>query len=291
MPSALWQAAGLELADKSWHIPRLPAALFIDGGTIKAARSRLPSNSGLFAKNMPSEARNVDYFTARRERREARWNRPITSVRARLRAWADLLVMDHGFVRLIHLNFHQVGPEIWRSAQPSPRDIARLARHGLKTIVNLRGGRAHGAWQLEREAAERHGIAIIDLVLRSREAPDRAMLLGLPDFFANLTYPALAHCKSGADRAGLFAALYLLVVRGADARAAMGELTLWKGHFRFAQAGILDAFLEAFRVQGEAKGKAFLDWVREDYDPEELMRDFRARPFASLIADRLLRRE
>lgn len=224
-------------------------------------------------------------------KREARWNRPIGSFRERVRAWADLLVVDHGVLRLFHLNRHRVGEGVWRSAQPSPRDLARLKARGLRTIVNLRGGRAHGAWQLEKDAAERLGLTVVDLVLRSREAPDRETLLALPGFFASLDYPVLAHCKSGADRAGLFAALYLLVVEGADSKRAMQELTLRKLHFRYAQAGILDAFLEAFRDEGETKGKSFLQWVQEDYDPARLAREFRPRPVSSLIADRLLRRE
>ena len=237
------------------------------------------------------KARTDEDHAAQREKREARWNRPITTARARLRAWADLLFADHGVLRLVHLNLHTVDTRLWRSAQPSPRDIRRLAGRGLKTIINLRGGRSHGAWQLEKDAAERQGITIVDLVLRSREAPDRATLLALPAFFESLTYPALAHCKSGADRAGLFAALYLLVMHKADARTALRELSLLRGHFRYAQTGILDAFIEAYRDEGEANGKAFLDWVRDDYDPARLAADFRPRAISSLFADTLLRRE
>lgn len=232
-----------------------------------------------------------EYYEWRRLKREARWNRPIGSVGERVRAWADLLFVDHGILRLVHLNRHRVGQNLWRSAQPSPRDIARMARQGLRTIVNLRGGRSHGAWQLEREAAERHGITVVDFVLRSREAPDRETLLGLPEFFAGLSYPVLAHCKSGADRAGLFAALYLLVVDKAPVAVAKQELSLLKGHFRYAKTGILDAFLDEFARNGEARGKSFLEWVRDDYNPERLQTEFRPKRLHSLIADSILRRE
>ncbi len=72
----------------------------------------------------------------------------------------------------------------------------------MKTIINLRGGRENGAWPLQKEAAEAHGIALVEVTLRSREAPDREMLLSLPALLDGVAYPALAHCKSGADRAG-----------------------------------------------------------------------------------------
>jgi protein tyrosine/serine phosphatase len=240
---------------------------------------------------MARTERSVDYYAARREKRAARWNRPILSRRERLRAWADLLFTDHGILRLVHLNAYRVSPQLWRSAQPSPLDIARMAKKGLRTIINLRGGRSHGAWQLEREATEKRGIAVVDCVLSSRSAPDREMVLALPALFASINYPALAHCKSGADRAGLFSALYLLIVEKANAKTALRELSLRKGHFRYAQTGILDAFLEAYRDEGETKGKTFLDWVREDYDAAALQARFAPKRLSSLIADRLLARE
>jgi len=240
---------------------------------------------------MVKPVRSDEYYEWRRLKREARWNRPISSPKERIRAWLDLLFVDHGILRLVHLNQHRVGRNLLRSAQPSPRDIARLARQGLKTIVNLRGGRSHGAWQLERDAAERHGIAVVDLVLRSREAPDPATLRALPEFFAAMKYPALAHCKSGADRAGLFAALYLLVVERSTVAEARRELSWRKGHFRYAKTGILDAFLEDYAENGEKKGKAFMDWVAEDYDPARLQNDFRPKPLHSFVADAILRRE
>jgi protein tyrosine/serine phosphatase len=225
-------------------------------------------------------------------RREARWNRPILTGRERFRAWLDLLFVDHGILRLLHLNAHPLGEQIWRMAQPSPRDIARYVRkYGVKTIINLRGGRSHGAWQLEQDAAERHGLTIVDLVLRSREAPDKETLLALPALFKALDMPALVHCKSGADRAGLFGALYLLIAEGASAREALKQLSLSKGHFRFAKTGILDAFIEEYRQTGEAKGKAFLDWVREDYDPKALARNFKPHALSSYLVDQILHRE
>lgn len=228
---------------------------------------------------------------ARRMARIARWDRPIEGRAQRLRAWANMLLVDHGIFRLAYLNAHRVTPRLWRSAQPAPHQIARFAREGVKTIVNLRGGREHGSWPLQKEAAERHGIALVDFVLRSRGAPDRETILGAKDFFATLEEPALVHCKSGADRAGFFSALYMLVHEGRPLEEAMRQLSWRYGHFRFAKTGILDAFFEAYRREGEAEGIAFLDWVETIYDPERLEREFKPGLVSSLIADRLIRRE
>lgn len=228
---------------------------------------------------------------ARRMARIARWDRPIESRGQRLRAWANMLLVDHGIFRLAYLNTHRVTPRLWRSAQPAPHQIAGFARKGVRTIVNLRGGREHGSWPLQKEACERHGITLIDFVLRSRGAPERETILNAKSFFESLEEPVLVHCKSGADRAGFFSALYLLIHEKRPLAEAMRQLALRYGHFRFAKTGILDAFFEAYRREGDAKGIAFLDWVETIYDPERLEQEFKPGLFSSLVADGLLRRE
>jgi protein tyrosine/serine phosphatase len=240
---------------------------------------------------MLSRQRSDEERYARRMARIARWDRPIESRSERLRAWANMLMVDHGIFRLAYLNAHRVTPKLWRAAQPAPGQIARFAQLGVKTIVNLRGGREHGSWPLQREACERHGIKLVDFVLRSRGAPDRETILGAGAFFASLEEPALVHCKSGADRAGFFAALYLLVHEKRSLKEATRQLSLRYGHFRFAKTGILDAFFDAYRREGEAKGMAFLDWVATEYDPERLEREFKPGFLSSLLADRIIRRE
>ena len=228
---------------------------------------------------------------ARRMARVARWDRPVGGTLDRISAWANMLLADHGILRMVYLNRHRVTPNFWRAAQPAPPDIAQAAADGVRTVINLRGGREYGSWPLEREACERHGIALVDFVVRSRGAPDRETILNSRDFFAGIAYPALAHCKSGADRAGFVAALYLLVHEGKPLNEAMAQLSPRYGHFRFAKTGILDAFFERYRQEGEAKGIGFLDWVATVYDPEALERDFKPHALSTFVVDTLLRRE
>ena len=228
---------------------------------------------------------------ARRMARIARWDRPLAGRRDRFLAWTNMLFVDHGIFRLAYLNAHRVAPGLWRAAQPAPGDIAWFARQGVRTVVNLRGGREHGAWPLQREACERQGLKLVEYVLRSRGAPDREIMLGAAAFFAALQEPAVVHCKSGADRAGFFSALYLLLHEKRPLDEAQAQLSLRYGHFRFAKTGILDAFFDTYRREGLEKGLGFEDWVRDVYDPARLERDFRPGFMSSLIADRLIRRE
>lgn len=228
---------------------------------------------------------------ARRMARIARWDRPVESPVSRVRAWAHMLLVDHGVFRLVYLNKHRVSVRLWRSAQPAPHQLARLKAQGVRTIVNLRGGREHGSWQLQKDACDRLGLTLTEFVVRSREAPDRAAILAAKQFFDTLAYPAVFHCKSGADRAGFVAALWLVLQEGRSVDEALRQLSPRYGHFRFAKTGILDAFFERYRSEGEARGVPFLEWVETIYDPRALERDFKPHFWSELIADRLMRRE
>ncbi len=233
---------------------------------------------------------DIERYNARMAR-IARWDRPLVGWRDRLRAWMNMIFVDHGIFRLFYLNKHSVDGRLFRAAQPWPHQIARFAREGGKSLVYLRGGREHGSWPLEKEAAERHGLQLAEFLARSREAPSKEMLLAAPAFFESLHYPALIHCKSGADRAGFVSALYVLVHLKGTAAEALRQLHARYGHFHWSKTGILDRFIELYRDQGEAKGIPFLDWVEKHYDPEALTRDFRPGFWSNLLVDRVLKRE
>ncbi len=240
---------------------------------------------------MLNRFRSIETRNARRLARIEKWDQPVEGRLGRLHAWLHMLFSDHGLFRVFYLNRHEVAPGLYRSAQPTPHQLARFAREGGRSIVYLRGGREHGAWQLEKEACDRLGLKLEEFVVRSRGAPDRETVLAAPAFFAALEKPALVHCKSGADRAGFVSALYKVVVEGASADEALSQLSLRYGHFRYARTGILDAFFERYRDEGEARGIPFLTWVAEIYDPEALEREFRAGLFSEILVDRIMRRE
>ncbi|MBV6657671.1 MAG: protein tyrosine phosphatase [Devosiaceae bacterium] len=233
-------------------------------------------------------------FPSRRVERTNRFEPPLVGSKARFGAWVDMLFVDHGFIRYAYTNFHQIsstpGREVYRSSQPLPHQVARWGRMGIKTIINLRGGRHFGSYPLEVEAADKAGIAFEELALRSRALPTVAELDALAELFATATYPILVHCKAGADRASLASALYFLLEHS-DLEAALGQMRLRYGHIKGAKTGVLDAMLETYARDGHAQGKPFMQWVREDYDPAAIAAAFKPRLLGTFFGDTLLDRE
>ena len=116
------------------------------------------------------------------------------------------------------------------------------------------------------------------------------MLHATRALFNSIQTPAMMHCKSGADRAGLMSALYLLIVEARPVREAARQLAWKYGHVRQAKTGLLDAFFAAYAPY-EDDGVAFFDWVDNIYDPDEITRNFQARGWAVRLTDTILRRE
>ncbi|MGF1502676.1 MAG: tyrosine-protein phosphatase [Paracoccaceae bacterium] len=238
----------------------------------------------------PLTQAEIDAFMARRQRRLERWRRPLETRWDRVRAWTNMLLVDHGVIRLAYLNLHPVGARAWRSAQPMPHQIRAFARRGGQSVVSLRGGQTFGSLPLELEACARERLKYHNFVLRSRSLPDRETIREMAALFERLDYPVLFHCKSGADRAGFICAVYLMLAEGRPVAEARRQLSLRYGHVRQGKTGVLDAFFDAY--EADTGGQVpLLDWVETAYDPERITRDFRASGWGVLVSDTLLRRE
>jgi protein tyrosine phosphatase (PTP) superfamily phosphohydrolase (DUF442 family) len=206
--------------------------------------------------------------------------------------YLDMLFIDHGLFRLVYLNRYKIDGKAWRSAQPAPHQLRRLARDGVRTVVNLRGSHPSSTYVLEEAACREAGLTLVDFQVRSRAAPTREEVLAARELFRNVEYPIVMHCKSGADRAGLMSVLYAHTVQGLSIEAALRRhLSLRFGHIRQADTGILDHFFETY-LQYDAEHRiAFYDWVERVYDPEAVHRTFHSNSIANRIVDSVLRRE
>ena len=215
----------------------------------------------------------------------------LDSPGGRRAAWIDSVLFDHSFFRFGWDNIAEVIPgKIYRCNHPTPSRLKRLKeRYGLRSLVNLRGHRQCGSDALSRDAAKRLGMVHIDMAFESRGAPHRDRILRFAEIYRTLETPALMHCKSGADRAGLASGLAVLF-EGGTAALALEQLSLKYGHFSNSNTGILDAFFRLYASVAEGR-LPFLEWVATEYDEQALRASFKAHGLGSFLNDYVLRRE
>ncbi len=219
------------------------------------------------------------------------WVGDLDAPGARRNAAIDMLVFDHGLLRKAWRNQHEVDGGVWRSSQPDPAMVRRLAGQGFRAILNLRGETEYGSYLLEREACRAAGIELVDFKLSSRVLPTREEILALDAAFERLPRPFLMHCKSGADRAGFAAALYLLLRKGASPEEAAGQLHWRFLHVRGAATGVLHFLIERYAADAAREPMSFREWVETRYDRDALMAEYRSSGTADLLVDQVLRRE
>lgn len=131
-------------------------------------------------------------------------------------------------------NIHEVEPgQVYRSNQLAPAQMAELLRDaGIRTVINLRGGSREDAWYREEATVVASaGARLIDIPLLDSVEPDATQLNQLLDALRSSPTPILIHCEAGADRSGLAAALYELVIAGKTPEVAAGQLSFAYGHF------------------------------------------------------------
>lgn len=137
-------------------------------------------------------------------------------------------------------NFHTViAHELYRSAQPSPTQIAAYAAtYGIRSIVNLRGANPGKDWyEAERAMAQRLGIQHLDFAMSAKRPLDDNRAAQLIALLRAVPKPVLIHCQAGADRTGLASALYLAAVARQGEEDAEGQLSVVYGHVGLPMLG------------------------------------------------------
>lgn len=204
--------------------------------------------------------------------------RSIATPADRRRAWWHFQLIDHAVLRGVWTNLDRVAPGVWRANQPSPRRLARYARQlGLRAVLNLRGATGNSHYLFEAEACRQLGLDLVDIKLNARALPLPAQLLALLDAFDSLPRPFLMHCKSGSDRAGFAAALYLIHAEARPVAVARRHLHWRYLHVRWTRTGILDHFLDAFESDTATRPMPLRDWIASRYDRDALCDAFEGR--------------
>lgn len=205
---------------------------------------------------------------------EEAWAYDLKSPEGMKRADWHAKWIDHGFLRKYWTNLYEISPGVWRSNQPDRRRVRRYHEMGIKTIINLRGESKRGFYIFERRRCDRFGIRLIDISLQARAAAPREQFLALLDAFETCETPMLMHCKSGADRAGLASAMYLMHMKEVPVTEARKQLGLKFAHIRASRTGILDYMLDVYTQDVSKDPMTLRTWIEKKYDPDALMAAF-----------------
>ncbi|MCL5023756.1 MAG: dual specificity protein phosphatase family protein [Nitrospirae bacterium] len=166
-----------------------------------------------------------------------------------------LLVLPAGYLlyREEQGNFHEITPgEAYRSAQLDRDELEYyIGKFNIKSIVNLRGRNADAAWYKEEiEVSAERKVRHFDLSLSAISEPSNEDIGRLIEIFSTAPRPLLIHCQAGADRSGLAAAIWKVVVDGQPKSEAQKQLSFLYGHIPIGRTVALDRFFDSWDPPG-----------------------------------------
>ncbi len=173
--------------------------------------------------------------------------------------WFLSLMLPAAFTGCAHLNgnLQTVEPgAYYRSGQMDATTLdITIRRHGIKTVVNLRGESPHESWYRdERALCTSLGVAHHDLDWTMSRPPDPDSLQAFASLVRAAEKPLLVHCQGGVHRAAVAAACYRLL-QGEAVQEVRDELGLF---FNDAPIGqLLDLY--------QHSADPFDRWLAHDY--------------------------
>jgi hypothetical protein len=191
-----------------------------------------------------------------------------------------LLAVGVEFCRVMFgKNFHTVVPgRVYRCAQLSGEMLRSLLQdYRIRTVINLRGFSGTFPWYLEEARATHAGnVAQEDVCFSAGRLPSTRELRRFIDVLDRCEYPILLHCRRGADRTGMAAAIVLLLETDLPLDRACRQLGIRYGHLALGRPASLDRFFELYQEWLDHKklthSKAsFRRWATEEYCPGECL--------------------
>lgn len=178
--------------------------------------------------------------------------------------------LDHELLRICWRNIYELAPGVWRGNHPTAKGWMQLKTLGIRVVLNLRGESTKPHYIIEKKFCAELGFELVNIPMSARAAPKKETLFALIEIFRKIERPFFIHCKSGADRTGLAAAIFLLVIDELPLEQARKMLSPKFLHFKFSSTGVLDAVLDEY----EKIGGDFEDWLKDHYDPKAVQLKF-----------------
>lgn len=163
--------------------------------------------------------------------------------------FAVILLSAAGYIVSVRVqgNFHPITPgEAYRSAQPDGDNLTKCVKsYGVRSVLNLRGRHMGEGWYDDEMAASaKLGLRHYDVALSASHELTETEVGQLLEIFKTAPRPLLIHCQAGADRSGLVAAMWKVIVDKEPKEVAAKQLSLRYGHVPFGENQAMDRFFE-----------------------------------------------
>jgi tyrosine-protein phosphatase SIW14 len=160
---------------------------------------------------------------------------------------ALLLVLGSSATAAIR-DFVRVNDHIYRGRQPRRRDFPELAKMGIRTVLDLRGGPVHKP--AEQRAVQAAGMGYISLRLSGLFEPHDEQIAKILAVLQDPNrWPIFIHCRRGDDRLGMVIACYRMTQDHWTNRQALEEAShLGLSHFEILMRRYILHF-DAARVE------------------------------------------
>ena len=165
----------------------------------------------------------------------------------RLLVFLLLLSASYFFYMEEQGNFHPITPgEAYRSAQLDRDEFEYyIKKYNIKSIVNLRGEHPDEPWYGEEiKVCAEQNVKHYDIALSSSREPSEEDIRQLIEIFHSAPRPVLIHCQAGADRSGLAAAIWKVIVDKEPKSEAEKQLSIFYGHLPIGKTTAMDRFFQ-----------------------------------------------
>ncbi len=100
--------------------------------------------------------------------------------------------------------------KLYRSAQLTTSELEEtIEKYHIKTVISLRGSpSATSYYEAEAVTLERLKVKFVPLALQDEYYPEESELKEIIQQLGHGEFPMLIHCRVGADRTGMIAAIY-----------------------------------------------------------------------------------
>jgi protein tyrosine phosphatase (PTP) superfamily phosphohydrolase (DUF442 family) len=178
-----------------------------------------------------------------------RWRGAVVTILAILAVPAAVLGVCVGL--RFSENVHVVAPGlVYRSAQLLPEELESvIAEYGIRSVISLAPSEPEQAWYRgEISVTSAHKIARYEIPLSRAVRPTTDQLQHILSALRTAPKPVLLHSQSGADRAGLAAAIFQYAIASRPASEAGQQLSIRYGHFPsiFPETGAMDTSFDEF---------------------------------------------